>query len=323
MIFLMFATALTLSAIAAWYAIAGLMAIFAAAAIPIAIMGSALEGAKLVVASWLYRNWKEVPKLLKSYFVIALIVLMALTSMGIFGFLSKAHLGQMAPTGGIVAQIEIIDEKIQNQKEIINETRTAINQLDSQINRYTELGSVTRGIKARTQQRAERAELQAQIEEAQTQINKFTEEKYAISGQLRAIEAEVGPIKYIAALIYGDNPDADILEKAVRVVILMIVAVFDPLAVLMLVAANWSLKRRQDDKAPKEQVEIKTTKNDNDVVKDNSPSAVKTTHSYLKDPVSWIPTKTMVTKEPKKVKPEIQYDTHGRKITPDKPHHKQ
>lgn len=327
MIILMFTAALILSAIAAWYAIAGLMAIFAAAAIPIAIMGTALEGAKLVVASWLYRNWKEVPKFLKTYFVIALIVLMTLTSMGIFGFLSKAHLDQIAPTDGIVAQIEIIDENIQTQREIINENRTAINQLDSQINKYTELGSVSRGVKARNQQRAERAELQAQIQEAQTQINKFTEEKYTISEQLRTIEAEVGPIKYIAALIYGGNPDSDILEKAVRIVILMLVAVFDPLAVLMLVAANWSLKRREDDKIPQEQVKTETPQNNNDVIKNNSSSAVETNHSYLDIKEARIPTAEnkdiLESLGDKSYKEEFsEYDTHGRKITPDKSHHK-
>lgn len=258
MIILMFVTALMLSGIAAWYAIAGLMAIFAAAAIPIAIMGGTLEISKLVVASWLYRNWKEVPKLLKTYFCVALLVLMTLTSMGIFGYLSKAHLDQGVPTAEIAQKLELIDEKIKNEKEIINENRKTLAQLDLQINETitrtandtTDKG-IRRSISARKAQAKERAEIKLSIESSQKKIASYQEERAPIASQLREVEAEVGPIKYIAALIYGDNPDQNLLEKAVRVVILMIVAVFDPLAVLMLVAANWSLVNIRKKKEPK------------------------------------------------------------------------
>ena len=244
MTYLLFAVALSLSVVAAWYAIAGLMAIFAAAAIPIAIMGSLLEAAKLVTASWLYRSWNEIPKLFKAYFVIAVAVLMMLTSMGIFGFLSKAHLDQTMPTGDFVAQIELIDEKINLNRENINEARRTLEQLDQQINRFTELGAVTRGVNTRRDQADERAGLLEEIRAAQEEIARLNQEKAPLAREVRAIEAEVGPIKYIAALIYGDNTDSDILEKSVRVVILLIVAVFDPLAVLLLVAANWNLKNQ-------------------------------------------------------------------------------
>jgi hypothetical protein len=251
----MFATALILSGIAAWYAIAGLMAIFAAAAIPIAIMGGTLEVSKLVVASWLYHNWKEIPKLLKSYFVIALFVLMTLTSMGIFGYLSKAHLDQAVPTGDVQAKISLIDEKINQEKEIINESRKTLNQLDQQVNetmartatQQTDRG-VRRSVNLRKAQAEERKQLYETISSAQANIGKLNEEKAPLSSQIREIEAEVGPIKYIAQLIYGDQINETLLEKAVRIVILMIVVVFDPLAVLMLVAANWSLKRRKQPK---------------------------------------------------------------------------
>lgn len=243
---LLFAVALSLSAVAAWYAIAGLIAIFAAAAIPIAIMGSLLEASKLVIASWLYRNWKEVPKLLKTYFLIALTVLMALTSMGIFGFLSKAHLDQAIPTDNVVSQVALLDEKINIQKENINSARKQITQLDAiadqTIARTDDAKGVERAHQIRRSQQKDRSRLLAEIGDAQKQIAKLNDEKAPIAKDLRKIEAEVGPIKYIAALIYGDNPDSSILEKAVRIVILMIVAVFDPLAVLLLVAANWNLK---------------------------------------------------------------------------------
>ena len=249
---LMLITALALSSIAAFYSIAGLAAIFAAAVVPIIIMGSILEVSKLVVASWLYRNWEELPKLLKSYFLVAVVILMTLTSMGIFGFLSKAHLDQAVPTGDVQAKIELIDEKIKTEKEAINEARATLAQLDKQVNETinrtanaTDTKAIDRSVQIRKQQSKERKQLFETIATAQKQVADLQYEKAPLSQQARKIEAEVGPIKYIAALIYGDNPDQNLLEKAVRWVIIMIVSVFDPLAVLMLVGYNWTIKRRE------------------------------------------------------------------------------
>ena len=252
MILLMFVCAFALSGVAAFYSIAGLMAIFAAAPTSIAIMGSILEVSKLVVASWLYRNWTPIPKLMKGYLTGALAVLMLLTSMGIFGFLSKAHLDQSMPSSDIAAQVSLIDEKIKNEKDNINEARIILSQLDSQVNqalsRTTTDTGVNRSVSIRQQQTKERAALTKQIEAAQTQISKLNQERAPIAAQLRKVEAEVGPIKYIAALIYGDEVTTEqtTLEKAVRWVIILIVAVFDPLAVVMLIAANWSLLHRKE-----------------------------------------------------------------------------
>jgi hypothetical protein len=253
---LMLLAALSLSAIAAFYSIAGLAAIFAAAVIPIIVMGSILEISKLVVASWLYRNWDDLPKLLKSYFLVAVVILMTLTSMGIFGFLSKAHLDQAVPTGDVQAKIELIDEKIKSEKEIINEARATLAQLDKQVNETinrtanaTDTKAIDRSVQIRKQQSKERKQLFEAISSAQAEVSKLQQEKAPLAQQARKIEAEVGPIKYIAALIYGDNPDQNVLEKAVRWVIIMIVSVFDPLAVLMLVGYNWTLKRKEEPEA--------------------------------------------------------------------------
>ena len=257
MTYLLFASALSLSAVAAYYSVMGLVAIFAAAPIPIFIMGALLEACKLVVASWLYRSWKEVPILLKSYFTIALAVLMILTSMGIFGYLSKAHLDQAVPTGDVAAKLSLIDEKIKTEKENLNANRTELNQLDTQVNETisrsgnstnanTATSGVERSIAIRRAQQKDRARILTEIGQAQTKIAKLNEERAPIASEVRKVEAEVGPIKYIAALIYGDNPETDILEKAVRWVIIMIVIVFDPLAVLMLVAANWQQKKDKE-----------------------------------------------------------------------------
>jgi hypothetical protein len=246
MTYLLFAVALGLSAVAAYYAVVGLIAIFAAAVIPIAIMGSLLEASKLVVASWLYRNWKEIPLLLKSYFTVALVVLMLLTSMGIFGFLSKAHLDQAIPTGDVQSKLALIDEKIKTEKENINASRKELSQLDAQldqtISRTTDQGGTERAIQIRRNQQKDRNRILTEIGSAQTKIAKLNEERAPIASEVRKVEAEVGPIKYIAQVIYGDA-DTDLLEKAVRFVTILIVLVFDPLAVLMLVAANWQWRK--------------------------------------------------------------------------------
>lgn len=246
MTYLLFAVALGLSAVAAYYAVVGLIAIFAAAVIPIAIMGSLLEASKLVVASWLYRNWKEIPVLLKSYFTVALVVLMLLTSMGIFGFLSKAHLDQAIPTGDVQSKLALIDEKIKTEKENINASRKELSQLDAQVDqtitRTTEASGAERAIQIRRNQQKDRTRILNEIGNAQTKIAKLNEERAPIASEVRKVEAEVGPIKYIAQVIYGDA-DADLLEKAVRFVTILIVLVFDPLAVLMLVAANWQWRK--------------------------------------------------------------------------------
>lgn len=253
--YLLFLTALSLSATAAYYSIMGLVAIFAAAAIPIFVMGSLLEASKLVVASWLYRNWREIPILLKSYFSVALVVLMLLTSMGIFGYLSKAHLDQAVPSGDVQAKLALIDEKIKTEKENINASRKELSQLDAQvdqtISRTTEASGTERAISIRRTQQKDRNRILNEIGQAQAKIAKYNEERAPIASEVRKVEAEVGPIKYIAALIYGDTADQNLLESAVRIVILLIVFVFDPLAVLMLVAANLEmLKGTKKDPEP-------------------------------------------------------------------------
>ena len=378
MIYLMFGFALALSTAAAFYAIFGLVAIFAAAPIAITILGSLLEGSKLVVASWLYRNWKQIPILLKTYFMFALVILMFLTSMGIFGFLSRAHIEQTAVGTENQAQIEQLQKEIGRQTALVERAELRFKQLqttgigadsniqsqinveqqridtalerikpavaeqqriiDSQIKLYeNELEQLDQQLKAlqqhlnanevnkaqsivgvkadgqfgpattaaiqnwQTRKQQERRDLISKIENAnsnanvkaarneiqrlrsdverQTQdsnklisklrsqlgttntgdveaalneqqdiikastaeIDKLTQQKYELEASVRKLEVEVGPIKYIAELIYGDQPDSNTLEKAVRIMIIMLVIVFDPLAVLMLIAANWTL----------------------------------------------------------------------------------
>ena len=237
-------TALAISAVAAYYSIIGLIAIFSSAVIPIAVMGVVLETGKLVTAAWVYHNWKRTPVLLKTYLISAVVVLMFITSMGIFGFLSKAHIEQTTVNSDNTIQIELIDSKIQRERDTIKRAENTLLQLDSALEKYVELGAVTKGLNARKEQEAERNELNATIDESTDTIAELTEKKSQLNADRIAIEAEVGPIKYIAELIYGESTKG-VLEDAVRGVILIIVFVFDPLAVLLLVAANQSLLQEQ------------------------------------------------------------------------------
>jgi hypothetical protein len=246
--FITFFSGLAISAVAIYYSVIGLAAIFAAAVIPIIIMGTILEVSKLVAAWWLKANWHRAPFLLKSYMLLAVVVLMLITSMGIFGFLSKAHTEQSVPVGDNQAKIQIIDERIAIEQEVIEQARRDLVILNQQIERFSELGAVTRGVNARNQQREERDALNTQITEAQTKISELRVERAPFAASLRAIEAEVGPIKYIAKLIYGDATDANMLEQAVVWIIIVIVFVFDPLAVLLLLASQMSFKWAREER---------------------------------------------------------------------------
>jgi hypothetical protein len=244
-------TAILLSGVAAYFSIVGLIAIFAAAPIPIAIMGSSLELAKLVAASWVYRNWTVAPSAIKYYFTAAVVILSLITSMGIFGYLSKAHMDQSLVSGDILARILIYDEKIKVAKENKDANRKTIKQLDEAVDqtmaRSTDEKGADKASQLRRSQTKERARLLQEIETEQKKISQFTEERAPIAAEARKVEAEVGPVKYIAALMYGDNPDQNLLEKAVRWVTIIIVLVFDPMAILLLIAANFSLKQRRGE----------------------------------------------------------------------------
>ena len=363
---LTFLSALTISAVAIYYSVAGLAAIFAAAVVPIIVMGVSLEVGKLVTAVWLHRYWDRAVWWLKTYLAIAVVVLMFITSMGIFGYLSKAHIEQTSMSIEQVAQIESITEKLarseakvtrwtdeidrlmkgedirvdtlieKEQAELdklykrINEEKTAakvvtateielqnerlkqaqlrkdqdikaakdrmedstfgggtqydkaveeakanelsvassaqreIRNVNKRLNetlvaidsRYVdEIKSINDRIqKLRGQANAKTedidgrvTDLEAFIDKEQLKVDTAREEKAIFEKQFRQLEADVGPIKYIAEFVYGQESDADLLEKAVRWVIIVIIFVFDPLAVLLLIASQYSFQFRREN----------------------------------------------------------------------------
>lgn len=235
--------ALAISFVAAWYSIVGLMAIFSAAATAIAIMGAVLEVGKLLTASWLYQNWKTTHRLLKYYLTVAVVVLMFITSMGIFGFLSKAHIDQTLVSGDNGLKIELIDKKIKREENRIEDANKVITQLDLAVEtliEYDRIRGPSGSIATREKQQPERDQLNGVIDKAADNIAVLNQEKLVLEKEQIKFEAEVGPIKYIAALFTNDVNEL-IIEQAVRWVIITIIFVFDPLAVLLVIAANISI----------------------------------------------------------------------------------
>ena len=364
--YLAFVAAIAIATVAAYYSIIGLMTIFAAAAIPIAVMGGVLEAGKLITASWLYNNRKIIPFFLKSYLITAVVVLMFITSMGIFGFLSKAHIEQTAESEENVAKMEQIDKKIVRLTDTIMTSEQAIIKIETkdenkneQINfqiqteeerivkvrdQYQKLvdeqdkiiasasdnldlleqfvkdkdtrslqalvgtkvdGVYGPGTAARVNEYREKEEskvdqiiadarkritdlrerelteisksnelidrlrnnintdelnetdttriknLQNTIIKSEESITNLNVEKFKLEAEERKLEAEVGPIKYIAELVYSGEADRDVLEDAVRWVILIIIFVFDPLAVLLLIAANIGWENERENRVKK------------------------------------------------------------------------
>ena len=246
-----FISAISISLIAAGYSILGLATLFAGAYVPIIAMGSALEVGKLVAASWLYHNWRRnIPKSLKAYLFTSIIVLIFITSVGIFGFLSKAHLDQVKPTAGNTEQIELIDKKIKQEEKIIERAEKTLAQLDKALDVYIDKEYVSRGLKERNKQKEERDLLNKSIDEAMAKIADLNNSKSSINIEQLKLEADVGPLKYVAELIYGDNAK-DHFDSAVRIIILILIFVFDPLAVLLLIAANISLNQWRDKRDEK------------------------------------------------------------------------
>ena len=233
--------ALSISAVAAYYSIVGLMAIFSAAAFSIAVMGVVLEIGKLVTASWLYQNWKTVPKVLKYYLTSAVVILMFITSMGIFGYLSKSHIDAGTNTSQVTVKLDRVNSRIASEQKVIDRAERQLENLDKALERYVELGAVSRGLDRRESQEEERLKLTNMVNKSQEKIDEYLDEKSEYQLEIKNFEVEVGPLKYISALLYGDDA-LTFLENAVRWVILILVFVFDPLAVLLVVAANITIR---------------------------------------------------------------------------------
>ena len=246
-VLLPFASAIALSAVAAYYSVIGLAQIFPGSYWPIIIMGSVLEISKLVTVSWLYNNWNDTVRVMRYYFLIAIILLMLITSMGIFGYLSKAHLDTNVNINANSVQLKTLETQERIAKERLNYL----------LQRAGDPATATKKI-------------DTQIQEVQAELKKLSSEKLPLLSEENLLMAEVGPIQYIAELFYTKD-DAGFIDKAVRLVIIIIIVVFDPLAILLLIASNQTLVRMRNLKSETKEPKPKA-KSKKELAKSTAPS---------------------------------------------------
>jgi len=242
-------TALSLAAVAGWFSIVGFMAIYAGAPMAALIMGAVTESAKLVTISWIYRNWKYSNWRLKGPLIYFTVALMVATSIGVFGFLSKGHLEQGAGTIDNSAKIETLNYQINREKSLIADNEKVIGQLDATVNSFLGKDRTDRSLSVRKSQAPQRKQLRDDSDAAQKRIDTLNADKFKLESEVRKMQLDVGPIRYIAELFYGVEENATKnIEAAVRIFTLLIVSTLDPLAVILLVAANHTLLRLRDEK---------------------------------------------------------------------------
>ena len=238
-IILPFLTAIALSVVAAYYSVVGLAQIFPGSFLPVVIMGSTLEISKLVTVSWLYNNWSVTVRIMRYYFLVSIFLLMGITSMGIFGYLSRAHIETNVEVGSNSVQLQTLIQ----QEKIVNERLEYLMQ--------------RAGDPATASKKIDRS-----IQEAQLELKSISEQKLPLLKTENKLMAEVGPIRYIAELLYEKN-DPTFIDKAVRFVIMIIIFVFDPLAILLLIASNQTYQRYKelkDEPVTEKKVTVKKKK---------------------------------------------------------------
>jgi len=234
-------TSLSLAGTAAYFSIIGLMTIFSGAALSIAFMASILEFGKVVSAAWLHYEWDRINNLVRAYFTTAVLVLMLITSMGIFGFLSKAHIDSSLTSDSYSLEASIVDKRLEGKQLQLNNLTGRLENLDYvlQTSKPEDRNYVNRV------QTEERNEINESIDILVADIVKLNEQKMPIQKLQLEQEAELGPVKYIADMIYGEEAKS-YYDNAVRWVILTIIFVFDPLAIMLLIVSTAAFKRDRE-----------------------------------------------------------------------------
>jgi|TARA_B100001094_G_scaffold224873_1_gene219107 hypothetical protein len=234
-------TSLTLATTAAYFSIVGLMTIFSGAAIAIAFMATVLEFGKIVSAAWLHYEWDRINNLVRAYFTTAVVVLMLITSMGIFGYLSKAHIDASITGDSYSLEASIVDKRLDGKQLQLNNLTGRLESLDYvlQTSQPKDRNYVNKV------QTPERNEINANIDILVDEIVALNEQKMPILRQQLDQEAELGPVKYIADMIYGEDAES-YYDNAVRWIILTIIFVFDPLAIMLLIVSTAAFKRERE-----------------------------------------------------------------------------
>jgi hypothetical protein len=285
---LLFLSGISVSIIGAGYSIIGLASLFAGAYWAVVTMGITLEIAKLVTVSWLYRNWesKILPNAIRYYLTSAILMLMFITSIGIFGFLSKAHLDQASPNTGNRLLVKNVERQIDSEKKSIDGAQKIIDQLDKALDKVIDRDA-DKGLSERQKQQNERNRANNVITNSSKKITDLSNQKLKLDKDQLSIDKDIGPFKYVAELIYGDSMDGN-LDRAVRLVIICLILVFDPLAVLMLIAFNVSIREKELNEkgsykinSPKEALKPKTELK-KETITDSSKELSKEHVKYLK-----------------------------------------
>ncbi len=291
--------AVIVSAVSAYFSVTGIRIIFSGAILGATLMGASLEFAKITATVWLYTWWNKSSRLLRYYLIFAILALILVSSIGIYGYLAKAYVGQRNPGQEIKNRIERIDQSIAREENAISQADGALEQLDVVIDRLFELDYLGYGIDKRNEQKPERVSLKETIDEAEDEISTLLDERFTLQNQFDDFSVDVGPIEYIAVLLYGEDDAESNFDNAVRVLIILLVLVFDPFAVLLMVCGNVAIDKSRGHKGNtrrKRKVNAKTKKN----IKKNDNNKKAGSSTKKASP-------TIKVKEPTK-KPEVTVD---------------
>jgi len=267
--------ALTVAGVAAFYSIVGLSTIFAGAFWPVVIMASALEVAKIVTALFVHLRWNELNRAFKAYLSAAVVVLMLITSLGIFGFLSKAHIDSKTTIANNDVAIQLIDSQIKSEQKVIDYVDSQFELLDNAYEQWIAGGYMTRALNERNNQKQDREALSNQQAEAANRLRELTMQRSQLELESVAQQSEIGPIKYVAEIVYGDSSD-DRVDDAARILILLLIFAFDPLAILLLLSATSIIYKNNDYIPP-----IVTEDDINDM-REGTNVSVKEINDYIK-----------------------------------------
>lgn len=236
--FLTLFSAISLSLCSGFFSIYGLTSLFTGNTVSIICMGCSLEVAKIIGTVWIHKNWNnnKFTFFLKSYMVMAIFVLMLITSMGVFGYLSFMHINDKAAASDISFQTSYIEDQILREKQTIESNKKQIEIMDKSLSAYIDNNKVSTGLSVRKSQQQERQEINKNISESYTNINALTQKLEPLKHSIAQISQKLGPIEYVGRLLFDDF--AGNTDKAVRAMILLIIFVFDPFAIVLMIAAN-------------------------------------------------------------------------------------
>lgn len=229
--------ALCVAGVAAFYSIVGLSTIFSGAFWPVVIMASVLEFAKIITALYVHLRWSDINKAFKAYLSFAVLVLMLITSLGIFGFLSKAHIDSTTVISNNDVEVALIDKQIESEEKVIDYVDSQFELLDTAYEQWIEKGYITRALNERKTQKEDRTELATQQKEAAASLKVLTVQRSELQRAAIAQQSEIGPIKYIAEIVYGNDSEENI-DDAARLLIILLIFAFDPLAILLLLSST-------------------------------------------------------------------------------------